>query len=69
MYLFQIDPDVAKLMNEEKLSRYLPGYGDRLFANNWKGMVDIPENVEEWKEKLIDCLRQTMKLPAAIKER
>lgn len=62
--LFQIDPAVAKLMNEEELSKYIPRYGDRVFAKNW-----MPINAEEHgnvdrKQKLINRLREKMKLPA-----
>lgn len=62
--VFQIDPAIAKLMNEEELSKYIPRYGDRVFAKNW-----MPINAEEHgnvdrKQKLINRLREKMKLPA-----
>ncbi|XP_001338892.3 uncharacterized protein si:ch73-30l9.1 [Danio rerio] len=31
----KIDCDVARLLNEEELSKYIPRYGDRVFAKNW----------------------------------
>lgn len=51
-------------MNEEELSKYIPRYGDRVFAKNW-----MPINAEEHgnvdrKQKLINRLREKMKLPA-----
>ncbi len=63
-YVFQIDPAVARLLNEEELSKYIPRYGDRVFAKNW-----MPINAEEHgnkdrKQKLINRLREKMKLPA-----
>lgn len=32
----KIDQDFVKLLEEDKLSMYIPRYGDRVFAKNWK---------------------------------
>ncbi len=63
-YVFQIDPAVARLLNEEELSKYIPRYGDRVFAKNWMPINAEEHGNEDRKQKLINRLREKMKLPA-----
>lgn len=55
-----------KFLEEDKLSMYIPRYGDRVFAKNWKELSSSEsEHTEQRKRKLINSLREKMKLPAA----
>ncbi|KAA0720554.1 hypothetical protein E1301_Tti019684 [Triplophysa tibetana] len=62
--VFQIDCDVARLMDEKELSRYIPRYGDRVYAKNWMELNREEHNKEDRKQKLINRLREKMSLPA-----
>lgn len=45
---------------------YIPRYGDRVFAKNWKELSSSEsEDTEQRKRKLISNLREKMKLPSA----
>ena len=61
-----MDQDVGKLMDEETLSKYLPHFGDRVFAKNWTGstLAEVESNAEK-KKTLIECLRAKMKLTSS----
>ncbi|KAL7370571.1 hypothetical protein ABVT39_004183 [Epinephelus coioides] len=62
----KIDQDVVKFLEEDKLSMYIPRYGDRVFAKNWKELSSSEsEDTEQRKRKLISNLREKMKLPSA----
>ncbi|XP_073671781.1 uncharacterized protein [Paramisgurnus dabryanus] len=60
----KIDPNVAKLLNDKELSKYIPRYGDRVFAQNWLEFNREENGNEERKQKLINPLREKMNLPA-----
>ena len=61
--MFQIDKDIVKFLGEEELSVYIPRYGDRVFAKNWKDLSSSEMgDREERKKKLINNLREKMKL-------
>lgn len=57
-----MDQDVVKLMDEETLSKYLPHFGDRVFAKNWTGstLAEVESNAER-KKTLIERIRAKMK--------
>ncbi|KAJ8333768.1 hypothetical protein SKAU_G00410870 [Synaphobranchus kaupii] len=61
----KIDQDIVKFLGEEKLSIYIPRYGDRVFAKNWRELSSSEmEDTEQRKKKLINSLREKMKLPS-----
>ena len=63
--MFQIDKDIVKFLGEEELSVYIPRYGDRVFAKYWKDLSSSEMgDREERKKKLINNLREKMKLPS-----
>ena len=53
-------------MDEETLSKYLPHFGDRVFAKNWteSTLAEVESNAEK-KKTLIECLRAKMKLTSS----
>lgn len=64
-FVFQVDQHIVKLLGEEELSVYIPRYGDRVFAQNWRNSSsNEAEDKEKRKKKLINCLREKMKLPS-----
>ncbi|XP_030593917.1 uncharacterized protein LOC115786048 isoform X2 [Archocentrus centrarchus] len=59
----KVDQDVVRLLDEEELSVYIPQYGDRVFAKNWRNSSSAEaEDTEQRKRKLINRLREKMKL-------
>ena len=61
-----MDQDVVSMMDEETLSKYIPHFGDRVFAKNWTGSAsaEAGSNADK-KKKLIERLRGKMKLPSS----
>lgn len=62
----KIDQDIVKFLGEDKLSAFIPRYGDRVFARNWKELSSSEriEDTEQRKHTLINRLREKMKLPS-----
>lgn len=54
------------MMDEETLSKYIPHFGDRVFAKNWTGSAsaEAGSNADK-KKKLIERIRAKMKLPSS----
>ncbi|XP_056451680.1 uncharacterized protein LOC130386682 [Gadus chalcogrammus] len=62
----KVDQDVVSMMDEETLSKYIPHFGDRVFAKNWTGSAsaEAGSNADK-KNKLIERLRGKIKLPSS----
>ncbi|XP_028650308.1 uncharacterized protein LOC127527660 [Erpetoichthys calabaricus] len=60
----KVDLDVVRLMDDDTLSKYIPHFGDRVYARNWTDSSSAASNNEERKRKLIERLRSKMKLPS-----
>ncbi|CAK6984621.1 uncharacterized protein si:ch73-30l9.1 isoform X1, partial [Scomber scombrus] len=47
----KIDKDIVKFLGEEELSVYIPRYGDRVFAKNWKDLSSSEMGDREERKK------------------
>ena len=61
-----MDQDAVSMMDEETLSKYIPCFGDHVFAKNWTGSAsaEAGSNADK-KKKLIECIQAKMKLPSS----
>lgn len=59
-----MDQEVIKILDEESLEKYIPHFGDQMFAKNWtdSSNAEAARNAEK-KKTLINRLRAKMKLP------
>lgn len=56
--MFQLDPHVARLLNEEELSKYIIRYADSVYAKNWTELNSEEHGNEDRLQKLIQRLRE-----------
>lgn len=67
--MFQLDPHVARLLNEEELSKYIMRYANRVYAKNWTELNAEEHGNEDRLQKLIQRLREKIKLRAIPHEK
>ncbi|KAL7373939.1 hypothetical protein ABVT39_017773 [Epinephelus coioides] len=62
----KVDQDVVRMMDEETLSKYIPHFGDRVFAKNWtdSASAEAGSNADK-KKKRTEHIRAKMKLPSS----